>query len=86
MFFYVYILIHINHKNNPTYVGYTKDLNNRLKLHNSSKGAKFTRGRYWQIIYKKKYKLKSNAMKYEYYLKKNKIKRDIIKKNFLKKI
>jgi len=86
MFFYVYILIHINHKNNPTYVGYTKDLYNRLKLHNSSKGAKFTRGRFWKIIYKKKYKLKSNAMKYEYYLKKNKIKRDIIKKNFLKKI
>ena len=29
-------------------------LKNRLKKHNSSKGAKFTKGRKWKIIYKKK--------------------------------
>ncbi len=30
---------------NISYVGYTKNLKNRLRLHNSSKGAKFTRGK-----------------------------------------
>ena len=37
-----------------TYVGYSKNLNNRIKLHNSSKGSKFTRGRSWKIIYTEK--------------------------------
>ena len=40
---------------NPvTYVGYTNDLKKRIKLHNSGKGAKFTRGRKWKLIYKEK--------------------------------
>ena len=37
-----------------TYVGYTKNLSQRLKLHNSGKGAKYTKGRSWKIIYSKK--------------------------------
>ncbi len=44
-----------------TYVGHTKDLKNRLKLHNSGKGAKFTRGRKWTLIYKEKFKSKKNG-------------------------
>ena len=28
-----------------SYVGYTNDLTNRIKMHNTSKGAKFTRGK-----------------------------------------
>jgi len=64
-------------------VGYTKNLKNRLLLHNSSKGAKFTRGRKWTLIYKRCYKSKSLAMKKEYSLKKNRIKRNIIKKKFI---
>jgi putative endonuclease len=83
MNYYVYILININGKNNPTYVGYTKNIPNRLKLHNSSKGAKFTRGRLWKIIYKKRYKNKSDAMKYEYKIKNDKILRTKIKKSYL---
>ena len=35
-----------------TYVGYTKDLKKRISLHNLGKGAKFTRGRKWKLIYK----------------------------------
>ena len=54
-----------------TYVGYSKNIEKRLILHNSSKGAKFTKGSYWKIIYKKKYNSKSKAMKAEYNLKKN---------------
>tara|TARA_B100000035_G_C20672144_1_gene410078 strand:- start:265 stop:555 length:291 start_codon:yes stop_codon:yes gene_type:complete len=86
MNYFVYILINLNGKTNPTYVGYTKNIENRLKLHNSSSGAKFTRGRLWKIIYKKGYKNKSVALKNEYILKKNRKKRNLIKFNYLKKI
>ena len=61
----------ISSKKKKTYVGYTKNLNNRLELHNSNKGAKYTRGNVWIIIYKKRFISKSNAMKYEYKLKKD---------------
>ena len=54
-----------------TYVGYTNNLNNRILLHNTSKGAKFTRGRSWKIIYFKKYKNRNIALKEEYKLKKD---------------
>ena len=40
-------------------------------MHNSSKGAKFTKGRKWSVIYSKKYNTKIKAMKEEYKLKKN---------------
>jgi putative endonuclease len=65
----------ISSKKKKTYVGYTKNLNNRLELHNSNKGAKYTRGNVWIIIYKKRFISKSNAMKYEYKLKNDKKKR-----------
>ena len=64
-----------------SYVGYTSDLNKRLTLHNSSKGAKFTRGKNWNLIYYKKFSSKRLAMKYEYELKKNKNLRKKIKIN-----
>ena len=38
-----------------TYVGYTNNLKERVKRHNSGKGAKFTRGRKWTLIYKEKF-------------------------------
>jgi len=79
----VYILINTDKKPFYTYVGYTNDLNKRLILHNTSKGAKFTRGRLWELIYKKKYKTKQEALKNEYKLKKDKKKRAIIKMLYL---
>ena len=63
---------------NKTYVGYTVDLENRLNKHNSSKGAKATRGYKWKIIFSKKFKSKSVALSYEYFLKKNRKKRSSI--------
>ena len=57
---------------NPvTYVGYTKDIIKRINLHNSGKGAKFTKGRKWILIYKEKIKSKREAISREYYIKKN---------------
>jgi len=55
-----------------TYVGHTKDLKNRLKLHNAGKGAKFTRGRKWTLIYKEKLRSKKMAISREYFIKNNK--------------
>ena len=66
-----------------SYVGYTNNLENRLFLHNTSKGAKFTRGRTWKLIYSKTYYDKSEAMSEEFKLKKNYKKRVSLKKNFL---
>ena len=55
-----------------TYVGYTNNIDNRLKKHNSNKGAKSTKGYKWLLIYSKKFKSKNDAMSYEYKLKKDK--------------
>ena len=62
-----------------TYVGYTKNLSNRIRLHNSGKGAKFTRGRKWRVIYKEKLSSKTKAISREYYIKKNRTLRNKIK-------
>ena len=78
MCYYVYMLKSIN-KSNITYVGYTSNLKKRLALHNQGKGAKFTRGRQWKLIYKEKMVSKSKAISREYYIKNNRIVRNIIK-------
>ena len=80
---FVYLIISHYKKRLISYVGYTNNIKKRLKLHNSSKGAKFTRGRKWKIIYKKSYCSKSEAMKKEHLLKKDKKKRLRIKKRYL---
>ncbi len=57
----------------------------KLIKHNSSKGAKFTRGKEWKLLYKRSFKTKKDAMRYEYLLKKDRLKRQMIKKRFYKK-
>ena len=79
------MLISIDSSKAYTYVGYTSNLKKRILLHNNSKGAKYTKGRIWKLIYKKCYKTKSLAMKNEYKLKKDIKKRKEIKKKYLKK-
>ena len=76
--FYVYMLLSKNKKRTISYVGYTNNVEKRVKLHNSSKGAKFTKGRKWVLIYKKLYFTKSKAMKEEYNLKRNYHRRKLI--------
>ncbi len=79
MSYYVYMLRSNNKKKSITYVGYTKNLQNRIKLHNSGKGAKFTRGRQWKLIYKEVYQSKNKAISREYYIKNNRTLRNKIK-------
>tara|TARA_B100001741_G_C16174205_1_gene423780 strand:- start:292 stop:570 length:279 start_codon:yes stop_codon:yes gene_type:complete len=81
---YVYLIISINKGKTVSYVGYTNNIKKRVKLHNNSKGAKFTRGRIWKLIYYKKYTSKNIALKEEYKLKKNYRLRNKIKKHFFK--
>ena len=71
MSYYVYMLLTKKSGRFFSYVGYTNNLDKRIKLHNDSKGAKFTRGNKWKIIFKKKFISKIKALKYEYFLKKN---------------
>ena len=68
----------INKNVSRSYVGYTNNLKLRLKKHNTSKGAKSTRGFQWKIIYKKKFYDKRLAMSFEYRLKKDKKKRKLL--------
>ena len=82
MKYFVYLLISKKNGKFFSYVGVTKDLEKRISLHNSSKGAKYTRGKKWYLAYKKTYNSKSKALKEEYRLKKDKKKREKIKLNF----
>ena len=66
MCYFVYLLISKDKNKTISYVGYTNNLSKRLLLHNNNKGAKFTRGRKWTIIYKKKNATKSIALKQEH--------------------
>ena len=70
MSYYVYVLKTIG-DSKITYVGYTKNIEERLLLHNLGKGAKFTRGRKWKLIYKETFESKSEAISREYYIKNN---------------
>ena len=85
MSFYVYMIISKHNDKYLSYVGYTNNLENRIKLHNTSKGAKFTKGKFWRLIYFEKYQNKVEAMKNEYRLKKNYKLRTKLKKEFLDK-
>ena len=80
MNYFVYMLKSLG-KKPVTYVGYTNDIKKRINLHNNNKGAKFTRGRKWKLIYKEKLNSKKEAISREYYIKKNRVLRNKIKEN-----
>ena len=81
--FFVYVLGTVSTSKLTTYVGYTKDLKKRLKLHNSGKGAKFTRGRKWKLLYSERFRTKKQAISREYYIKRNRKLRNLIKSRYL---
>ena len=79
MTYFVYLIESCKNKKLITYVGYTKNLEKRINLHNSGKGAKFTRGKNWKLIYYEIVKTKSKAMRREYVLKKDRKFRKLLK-------
>ena len=80
--YFVYLIVSNPKKNKKiSYVGYTNNLKKRISLHNLGKGAKFTRGKKWKLVYYRKYDSRSLAMKNEYVLKKDyKLRNEILKK------
>ena len=82
MTYFVYIIGNYKKKKLTTYVGYTNNLEKRIKLHNEGKGAKFTKGRKWKIMYYEKYMNKRKAMLREIYLKKNRKLRNLLKNKY----
>ncbi len=84
--FYVYLIYTISNKKKITYVGFTNNIFKRIFLHNAGKGAKFTRGRKWKLVYYEKISSKKKALMREYEIKKNRKLRNYLKKNFTKEI
>ena len=65
---YVYIL---KCSDNTLYTGWTNNLEKRLKVHQSGKGAKYTRGRLpVELLYFEEFEEKSDALKREIRIKK----------------
>ncbi len=75
MYHYVYMLKTLDGYKKRSYVGYSTNVKDRLKKHNSSRGAKSTRGYKWKIIFNKRFLSKSKALSFEYNLKKDRKKR-----------
>ncbi len=82
MTYFVYLIGCYRNNKVTTYIGYTNNLEKRIKLHNEGKGAKFTKGRKWKILYYEKYNNKRKAMLREIYLKKNRELRNQIKNKY----
>ena len=69
-------------KNNDIYIGSTASLNNRLKLHNSGK-IKSTKGyKPWRLLEYYEFDTRSEAVKYEKFLKSHQQK-EILKKKYM---
>ena len=82
MTYFVYLIGNYKKLKLTTYVGYTQNLKKRIDLHNNGKGAKFTKGRTWKLIYYEKYRSRKEAINRECYIKKNRKFRDSIKNKY----
>ena len=80
--YFVYLISSAKNSKLTTYVRYTNNLKKRINLHNEGKGAKFTRGRKWKLLYKEEFSTKKDAITRENYIKKNRIFRNLIKEKF----
>lgn len=77
--YFVYV---VQCKNGIYYTGYTNNLENRIKEHNSGHGAKYLRGKLpVKLVYAKEYKYYKNALHAERNIKKmtRKQKEELIK-------
>lgn len=78
---YVYIL---ECSDNTLYTGWTNDLEKRIKMHSSGKGAKYTRGRTpVKLLYYEIFEDKKEAMRREYKIKRlTRLQKEALIKNF----
>ena len=82
MTYFVYLIGCYKNSKFTTYVGYTNNLKKRINLHNEGKGAKFTKGRFWKIMYYERYKTRKEAILREIHIKKNRKLRNSIKDKY----
>jgi putative endonuclease len=68
MEYIVYILE--SQKDNTFYIGYTSDIEKRLLYHNTGKSGYTSRKMPWKLIYSKHFPTKTEALRYEKFLKK----------------
>ena len=81
MSYFVYLIGNYRKFKLTTYVGYTNNIEKRIDLHNNGRGAKFTKGRKWKLIYYEKHQTKKEAILRECYIKKNrKLRNSIVSK------
>ena len=67
----VYVLGSRRNDDRRTYVGWTTDLEKRLRRHNSGSGAKSTRGRKWRLLYSENCTTRNEAMSLEWHIKRD---------------
>ena len=82
MTYFVYLIGNYKKSRLITYVGYTNNLKKRLNLHNTGRGAKFTKGRTWKLLYYEKHLTKKEAIFRENFIKKNRKLRNSIKEKY----
>ena len=82
MAYFVYLIGNYKKLKLTTYVGYTNNLKKRLNLHNTGRGAKFTKGRIWKLLYYEKHLTKKEAIFRENFIKKNRKLRNSIKEQY----
>ncbi|MEW5705035.1 MAG: GIY-YIG nuclease family protein [Pseudomonadota bacterium] len=68
---FVYVLESEGKGGYRTYVGWTTNLERRLREHNSGTGARSTRGRKWVLVYAERYDTRGEAMSREWHLKRD---------------
>lgn len=67
MSYFVYILL--NNLKTKTYVGYTNNLENRIKEHNSGESSYTRRFKPWKVVYTESFSTEQEALKKEKYYK-----------------
>ena len=76
---YVYVLGSARRTGYQTYVGWTINLDQRLRRHNDGAGAKSTRGRCWVLLYAERFESRREAMSREWHLKRDKAFRTMLR-------
>ena len=69
--FFVYVLGSRRKDDRRTYVGWTTDLERRVRQHNCGAGAKSTRGREWFLLYSENCTTRNKAMSLEWHIKRD---------------
>ncbi len=69
--FFVYVIGSVRAAAVRTYVGWTLDLDRRLRQHNAGQGAKSTRGHSWILLHCERLPTRSEAMSREWHLKRD---------------